>query len=147
MNKMNTEELKLYNAQYTQEERKNLTAQTLAIFRQTNNLQQKEVAELIGIKPQTYGAYENGRNETPTEVLVRLSILYEVPVDLLIQKDARKTKENALEQIELYNRQMDEIKEQLLKGDTETSEQFKQLLDQLGQITDTIKTTLKDDNN
>ena len=144
---MNTEELKLYNAQYTQEERKNLTAQTLAIFRQTNNLQQKEVAELIGIKPQTYGAYENGRNETPTEVLVRLSILYEVPVDLLIQKDARKTKENALEQIELYNRQMDEIKEQLLKGDTETSEQFKQLLDQLGQITDTIKTTLKDDNN
>ena len=138
--KLNLEELKIYSKEpYEQEERKKLTAQTITLLRQTNEMQQKEVAELIGVKPQTYGAYENGRNETPTEVLVRLSILYNVPVDLLIQKDARKTRQNALEQIDLYNKQMEEIKEQLLKGDPETSEQFQQFLNQLGELTGTIK--------
>ena len=142
--KLSLEELKIYNKDpYEQEERKRLTAQTITLLRQTNELQQKEVADLIGIKPQTYGAYENGRNETPTEVLVRLSILYDIPVDLLIQKDARKTKQNALEQIDLYNRQMDEIKEQLLKGDPETSEQLQQFLNQLGELTGTLKETFE----
>ena len=84
---MNIELLKKYDNLYDQSERKILTAVMLCAYREANNLQKKEVAELIGIKPQTYGAYESGRNETPTEVLVRLSILYDVPVDVLIQRD------------------------------------------------------------
>lgn len=142
--KLNIEELKIYcKDPYEQEERKKLTAETITLLRQTYELQQKEVAELIGIKPQTYGAYENGRNETPTEVLIRLSILYNIPVDLLIQKDARKTKQTALEQINLYDRQLDEIKEQLIKGNPEASEQFQQLLNQLGELTGSIKEAIE----
>ncbi len=109
-------------------------------FRETHGLQKKEVAELIDIKPQTYGAYESGRNETPIEVLVRLSMLYNVPVDILVQRDnMSKTDKTAEEQLELYDKQIKELREAMLKGDAEATEQFSKLIEGLQALTDAIK--------
>ena len=93
---MNTELLKQYNNLYDVTERKALIADMLTAFREMNRLQKKDVAEYLGIKPQTYNAYESGRNEPPAEILVRLSLLYDVPIDVLVQKDnMSKTQKSA----------------------------------------------------
>lgn len=132
--------LKTYNNLYNQTERKLLTAAMLKAFRENNNLQKKEVAELIGIKPQTYGAYESGRNEAPAEVLVRLSMLYEVPVDLLVQRDnMSKTEKSAQEQLAMYDEQIKGLKEAILKGDVNATEQFSKLIDGIQALTDVLK--------
>lgn len=137
---MNIELLKRYNNLFDQTERKMLTAAMLRAFRETYNLQKKEVAELIGIKPQTYGAYESGRNETPAEVLVRLSMLYDVPVDLLIQRDKMsRDDKSAHEQLEYFDEQINELREAILRGDGETSEQFSQFIEGIQALTNAIK--------
>ena len=140
VNIMNIELLKKYDNLFDQTERKMLTASMLQAFRETYNLQKKEVAELIGIKPQTYGAYESGRNEAPAEVLVRLSMLYDVPVDLLIQRDKMsKDDKSAHEQLEYFDEQLNGLREAILKGDGETSEQLSQFIEGIQALTDAIK--------
>lgn len=137
---MNIELLKIYDCLYTQEERKQLTASMIAEFRKANKLMKKEVAELIGIKPQTYGAYESGRNETPAEVLVRLSILYDVPVDMLIQRDKMsKEEKSAQEQLQYYDEQIKQLREEILKGNPEAREMLQMIVDSTQALTDAIK--------
>lgn len=141
---MNIELLKKYDNLYNQTERKQLIALMICEFRKANGLQKKEVAELIGIKPQTYGAYESGRNETPAEVLVRLSMLYDVPVDVLIQRDnMSKTEKSAQEQLEYYDEQINQLREDLLKGDPKTKEAFSQFIDSVQAMTDALKENIK----
>jgi transcriptional regulator with XRE-family HTH domain len=137
---MNKELLERYNALYTQEERKKMTAQMLSSFRKLNKLQQKEVAQLVGIKPQTYGAYESGRNETPIEILVRLSILYDVPVDILIQRDnMTKTQKSAIEQLDYFDEQLQGIREAMLKNGNEANEQFQTIIENIEKLTDVMR--------
>ena len=66
---MNIETLQNYNCLYNNTERKELIAESISTFRKSNNLSMKEVAELIGITPQAYGAYERGRNEPPCKAV------------------------------------------------------------------------------
>ncbi len=137
---MNIELLKTYNNLYDQNERKLLTAAMLRAFREANKLQKKDVAELIGIKPQTYGAYESGRNETPAEVLVRLSMLYDVPVDVLVQREKiSKDSKTAQEQLAVYDEQINQLKEALLKGDIDATDRLSKLIDGMQALTDAIK--------
>lgn len=144
---MNKELLKQYNNLYNQTERKELIAFMLTQFRELNGLQKKEVAELIGIKPQTYGAYESGRNETPAEVLVRLSFLYDVPVDVLIQRDnTSKTELSAQEQLAFYDEQIQELKEQLLKGSPEAQAALSQLVEGIEELNNSMKKATSQDN-
>ena len=51
------EQLKAYNYLYSKEERKTLTAEAIKAFRIEAGLQQKEVAELLKIKTQTYQSF------------------------------------------------------------------------------------------
>ena len=144
---MNKELLNQYNNLYNQTERKELIAFMLTQFRELNGLQKKEVAELIGIKPQTYGAYESGRNEAPAEVLVRLSFLYDVPVDILIQRNSMsKTKASAQNQLAYYDEQIQELKEQLLKGSPEAQAVFSQFVEGIEELNNTMKKATSQDN-
>lgn len=139
--KMNTELLKRYNNLYDVTERKALIADMLTAFREMNRLQKKDVAEYLGIKPQTYNAYESGRNEPPAEILVRLSLLYDVPIDVLVQKDnMSKTQKSAKEQLDYYDKQIDQLKEELIK--TGNSEDIQLFLDGVKQLTEAMKTNL-----
>lgn len=138
---MNIEKLKLYNNLYEITERKLLIADMLTAFREMNHLQKKDVAEYLCIKPQTYNAYESGRNEPPAEILVRLSLLYDVPVDILIQKDnMSRTQQTAKEQLDFYDNQIDQLKEELIKnGDNENIQMF---LDGIKQLTEAMQKSL-----
>ena len=129
---MNLDALKTYNNQFEIAERKNLIAEMLKVLREKENLQQKELAGYLGIKPQTYPAYEIGRNEPPIEVLVRLSKLYELPIDFIVQSGATKDKESAKAIIEQQEKEIQELKKQLIEsGNAEGMQEFIKALEKL----------------
>lgn len=137
---MSQETLKNYNNLFDPTERKQLIAESLKVLRTSNGLQMKEVADLIGITSQAYGAYERGRNEPPAEVLVRLSMLYDVTIDVLVQRDnMNKDKLTVKKQLDMYDEQIKKLKADLLKGDPETQKAFGEMLDQIQKLTDTIR--------
>ena len=138
--KMGIELLNNYNNLFDPVERKELIAESLKVFRVSKGLQMKEVADLIGISAQAYGAYERGRNEPPAEILVRLAILYDVTIDVLVQRDnLNKNKLTIKKQLDIYDEQIKQLKANLLKGDPETQKAFGEMLDQIQKLTDTIR--------
>lgn len=137
---MNIEKLQNYNNLYDNTERKQLIAESMILFRTSNNLQMKEVAELIGITPQAYGAYERGRNEPPTEVLVRLSMLYDVSIDVLVQRDNfNKDRLTVKKQLDMYDEQIKQLRAELLKGDPEAQKALTEMLNTIQSLTDTMR--------
>lgn len=76
-----------YNGEFTIEQRKIMTARALQELRKGKKLSQKEVAAYLKIPATTYNTYESGRTEPPIEILVRLSHLYEMPIDYIVQRD------------------------------------------------------------
>lgn len=127
---MSKENITIYlEKAYTQKERKGIVANQLKMYRIMRGLQKKEVAELIGIKPQTYGAYENGRNEAPLEVVVRLAILYDKTVDQILKTGLRKGKETNKE----LNREFSELQKRALSGDVEAEKKLYQILSMLNE--------------
>ena len=116
-----------YECQFTVEERKKMVAQTMAQLRKGRGLSQKEAAALIGVSQATYSAYERGRNEPPIEVLVRLSYLYDSPIDILVQRDRlARTNEDAQKQIDDLKQQLKECEDQLAEngGDNPVAKQY-----------------------
>lgn len=105
-----------YNGEFTVEQRKIMTAQMLQELRKAKKLSQKEVAAKLGIPATTYNTYESGRTEPPIEILVRLSYLYQMPVDLIVQRN--RTYSTA----EDVGRQMQEFKEELAELDKQIAE-------------------------
>lgn len=118
----------VYENLYTFEERKQLIADSLRIIRQSKRMTQKQVAEHIGINPQTYATYERGRNEPPAEIIIRLSYLYDIPTDIILQKDnVTKEKSAIMKQLDNFDAVIDEMKGKILSGDPETREQLGKL--------------------
>lgn len=76
-----------YNGEFTIAERKTMTAQTIQELRKIKKMSQKEVAAALNIPATTYNTYESGRTEPPIEILVRLSHLFKIPVDFIVQRD------------------------------------------------------------
>lgn len=64
-------------------------AQNLKIVRKKAEpkLTQEKVAEVLGISPSSYGAYEEGRAEPKLDGLVKLAELFDVAVEDLLCKD------------------------------------------------------------
>lgn len=105
-----------YNGEFTIEERKAMTAQVLRELRKTKKLSQKEVAGNLNIPATTYNTYESGRTEPPIEILVRLSHLYGIPVDVIVQRDRTYATADDV------GRQMAEYQEMLAQFDKEFAE-------------------------
>lgn len=107
-------ELNPYECQFTVEERKKIIAQILEEVRKSKGYSQKQVAAFIKVKPTTYNTYESGRTEPPAEILVRLSYLYQTPVDTLVQRDRlHRGSLDIQKQLEEYQRQARLMEEQL----------------------------------
>lgn len=105
-----------YECQFTEEERKAMIGQALTQFRKEKSMSQKEVAAALGISQATYSTYERGRTEPPAEILVRLSYLFRVSVDHLIQRDRLvRNAGEAQEQINDARKQLDELKSLLIE--------------------------------
>lgn len=121
-----------YECQFTIEERKKITAHTLQELRKTKGYSQKEVASYIQVKPATFNTYETGRTEPPIEVLVRLSYLYQTPIDYLVQKDRQYRTATDLQAM------LDDYKKELKKTETSNDpskaaikEMLERMIDQL----------------
>ncbi len=137
-----------YDNIYTTAERKKLIAEMLKTHRQLNKYTQKEVAEHIGVNAETYATYERGRNEPSAEMLVRLSYLYNVPVDFLIQRDNLYKDENStLKAVNEFQNAIDEIRGKILSGDPQTRDILKQFTNSLNNMVDIIKDVELKNNN
>lgn len=112
------EEMQLaYKGEFTIEQRKIMTAEALQELRKARKLSQKEVAAHLNIPATTYNTYESGRTEPPIEILVRLSHLYGMPIDIIVQRDRTYTT------AEDVGQKMVAFKEQLAEIDKQIAEQ------------------------
>lgn len=58
--------------------------QRLKLLRLLNNMQQKDVAKSLGIKPSTYGMYERGEREPSLYTLYQIADFFNVSADYLL---------------------------------------------------------------
>ncbi len=53
-------------------------------LRTDRDLNQTQVAKLLGMSQTGYSKYETGENDVPTQVLIRLARVYDTSVDYLL---------------------------------------------------------------
>jgi len=53
-------------------------------LREDRDYTQKQIAEILCIRQNTYSQYENGQRQVPIDVLIKLSRIYGVSVDYLL---------------------------------------------------------------
>lgn len=53
-------------------------------LREDHDLTQEQVAQSLGLKRQQYARYENGQNDIPTRILIRLAGFHNTSVDYLL---------------------------------------------------------------
>jgi len=58
--------------------------QRIRDLREDHDLKQREVAQLLNCSQQVYSNYELGQRDIPTDILIRLSLLYHVSVDYIL---------------------------------------------------------------
>lgn len=61
-------------------------------LREDNDVKQKQIAEYLNIKQNTYSQYENGKREIPLETLCKLADFYNTSVDYIIGRTDNPTK-------------------------------------------------------
>ena len=58
--------------------------QRIRNLREDNDLNQTQVAKLLGMSQTGYSKYETGENDIPTYVLIKLANFYDTSVDYLL---------------------------------------------------------------
>ena len=53
-------------------------------MREDHDMNQTQIAEILGMSQTGYSKYEIGKNDIPTEVLIKLADYYQVSVDYLL---------------------------------------------------------------
>ena len=64
-----------------------MLGEKIKFYRESKNMTQLEVAEILGVKPATVSKYESGMLEPNIEALKRIAKLLEVSIDELIKED------------------------------------------------------------
>lgn len=60
-------------------------------LREDSDLNQTQVAKMLGMSQTGYSKYETGENDLPTEVLIKLANFYGTSIDYLLgQTDTKK---------------------------------------------------------
>ena len=131
---------KIYGNLYNNDERKELTARKIAELRKKNRLTQKEVSEKIGVTQQSYNSYEKGRTAPTIEILVRLSYLYGVPIDIIVDK-GKLNKDEAEQRkiLEGYGKEIEILKKQVETADPENKEKIKKFIEGMEQMLKAIE--------
>jgi len=60
-------------------------------LRELKKLSQENLADELQITRARLGAYEEGRSAPPIEILIKLSDYFQVPIDIMVRNDLRKT--------------------------------------------------------
>jgi transcriptional regulator with XRE-family HTH domain len=74
-------------------------AKNIRVLRGLKKLSQEQLAEELKINRSRLGAYEEGRNEPPIEILISLSTFFQISIDALIRGDLSQTDPEALMKI------------------------------------------------
>ena len=53
-------------------------------LREDRELNQTQVAKMLGMSQTGYSKYETGENDIPTAVLIRLAVFYDTSIDYLL---------------------------------------------------------------
>ena len=53
-------------------------------LREDRNLNQTEIAKLLGMSQTGYSKYETGENDIPTAILIKLARFYDTSIDYLL---------------------------------------------------------------
>jgi len=126
-----------YEKQFDIAERKKMVAEMMCELRKGLGWPQKEVAQILGVSPQTYNGYEKGRNEPPIEMLVRLSFLYNVPIDMIVQRDRMHAlNQSAMETVKVMEQGIAAIRENLSNDPMAQNEQVQALISAMEQLTE-----------
>ena len=59
-------------------------------IREDMDLTQKEIADLLHIKQNTYSQYENGHRQIPLDMLIKLARYYNTSIDYLVGETQEK---------------------------------------------------------
>ena len=55
-------------------------------LREDKDLNQTEVAKMLGMSQTGYSKYETGENDIPTDILIKLADFYDVSIDYLLNR-------------------------------------------------------------
>ena len=61
-------------------------------LREDADLTQKQIADFLHIKQNTYSQYENGHRQIPIEVLIKLARFYNTSIDYLVGETNNKNR-------------------------------------------------------
>ena len=59
-------------------------------LRQDKDLNQTQVAKILGMSQTGYSKYETGENDIPTEILIKLSKFYNTSIDYLLGQTSNR---------------------------------------------------------
>ena len=59
-------------------------------LREDNDLNQTQVARVLGMSQTGYSKYETGENDLPTAVLIKLAGFYDTSIDFLLEQTDQK---------------------------------------------------------
>lgn len=137
-----------YDKQIDIKDRKKLVAKLIQSVRKAKGYLQKDVAEILGIPLTTYSGYEIAKTETPVEILVRLSYLYDVPIDYLVGRDMFSVDfgEQADNQIEDMKKALDDIRRQIKEGKMQNNERAQIFADSFLQSMQDLAKLMKESN-
>lgn len=62
----------------------------LRALREDLDIKQKDIADYLHIKQNTYTQYENGQRQLPIDVLIRLAKYYNVSADYILELSDNK---------------------------------------------------------
>lgn len=74
-------------------------AKNIRILRDMRSLSQEQLSESLGINRSRLGAYEEGRNEPPIDLIIKIAGFFQISIDALIRGDLSKTDPEALMKI------------------------------------------------
>ena len=58
--------------------------QRIRDLREDHDLTQKQIAEMLGMSQTGYSKYETGENDIPTNILIKLALLYDTSIDYML---------------------------------------------------------------
>lgn len=62
----------------------------LRALREDLDIKQKDIADYLHIKQNTYSQYENGQRQLPIEILIQLAKYYKVSTDYILELSDNK---------------------------------------------------------
>jgi transcriptional regulator with XRE-family HTH domain len=77
----------------------NKLAKNIRVLRDLKKMSQEQLAEELGITRGRLGAYEEGRNEPPLEILISISSYFHISIDAIVRGDLSQTDPEALMKI------------------------------------------------